>query len=145
MLTKLTRVLFAMLIATCGSVAVADEMPPCPVPEGVTVRSFPDEVPGDILRMMTNDGKWEFAKPSEDFNSIDIFRPGLKNRRVIFVWERGRRWVVATERGGRRYNTPMMVFDQDPSTTSFRFSHLDAAGAIENVCRVATTLINSAD
>ena len=57
-----------------------------------------------------------FARPGEQFNATDAHLPGepiRSNRRVIFVWQQGARWIVATEHGGNGYNDPILVYDLD--------------------------------
>lgn len=52
----------------------------------------------------------EVVPPGEKFDSTDRIVTG-KNRRAIFVWMRGNRWVIATEHGGLAYNDPIFAFD----------------------------------
>jgi hypothetical protein len=40
----------------------------------------------------------------------DVLRP-VKHRRLIFIWNRSTRWVVATERGGFAYGNPVFAFE----------------------------------
>lgn len=64
------------------------------------------------------DGYGVFARPGEPFRATDvIIDPSLSNKRIIFVWEQGTRWIVATERGGIGYNDPILVYDLDPQNT----------------------------
>jgi hypothetical protein len=41
--------------------------------------------------------------------AIDVVVTG-HNRRLIFIWSRGDRWVIATEHGGRGYNDPIFAY-----------------------------------
>jgi hypothetical protein len=52
----------------------------------------------------------ELVPPGGEFDATDAVAVG-RDRRLIFVWNAGRRWVVATENGGIGYNNPMFAFD----------------------------------
>jgi hypothetical protein len=51
------------------------------------------------------------AMPGEPFNSIDIYVKGLPNRRYMFVWSIGSRWIVATEVGGIALHAAVSTYD----------------------------------
>ena len=51
------------------------------------------------------------ALPGEPFNTIDIYVKGQPNRRYIFVWNIGTRWIVATEEGGIALRAAVSVYD----------------------------------
>jgi hypothetical protein len=78
----------------------------CKQPSGVEERAFPDDLPIG-LRNAIRDKFGEIILPWGDVNAIG------KNRRAIFVWVRGTRWVIATEHG-RAYNGPVLAFDVSP-------------------------------
>lgn len=108
-------VLIGLLILPFAQ-GMADDIPPCSAPHGVQTRSFPDQIP-QILRNALADRYGSFALPQEDFNGTDVRLENRSDRRIIFVWMRGGRWVFATERGGRAYNNPLIVYDLDASGT----------------------------
>lgn len=54
----------------------------------------------------------EVAPPGATFDATDVVMTG-QNRRLIFVWNLGRKWIVATEHGGRGYNDPIFAYDLD--------------------------------
>jgi hypothetical protein len=81
----------------------------------------------------------ELVAPGERFDATDVVMTG-KNRRLIFIWNVGRRWIVATEHGGYGYNNPIFAFDLSQDGR-------DAALVAEwiafprNVCSTALTLL----
>jgi len=102
-----------------ASLAWADDIPVCTQPSGVQTRSFPDQIPAVLLKAL-NDGYGTFARPGEQFYSTDAHvadEPSRSSRRVIFVWEQGARWIVATEHGGGAYNDPILIYDLDPQNS----------------------------
>lgn len=134
--------LFRAVALVSSSQALADEVSSCSAPEGVNLRAFPDEIPAGIMKFL--DGpRWDLARPGEPFNSTDIAVPGRKWRRVMFAWESGRRWIIATERGGRGYNNPVLVFDQVADSGDFRFSRHEIVLGPDKACAAAVSWINS--
>src|SRR5690242_8845704 len=87
----------------------AEQIPLCERPAGVEERSFPSGIPIG-LRNTIKDKFGEIVPPGGKFDSTDLVETG-KSRRAIFVWVRDRRWVIATEHGGRGYNDPVYAFD----------------------------------
>jgi hypothetical protein len=51
----------------------------------------------------------EIALPGQAFLATDVGTGG-PDRRFIFVWRTGDRWLVATEHGGIGYNDPIMLY-----------------------------------
>jgi hypothetical protein len=79
------------------------------------------------------------ALPGEPFNAIDIYVKGQPNRRYIFVWNIGTRWIVATEQGGIALRSAIFVYDlgkegKTPTLINERI------GFMNNVCGAATKL-----
>jgi hypothetical protein len=115
MRTSLNGIALTGLLLVGTTPTWADNIPACPEPSGVQIRSFPDQIPEPLMKALT-DNYGLFARPGEQFNSTDAHIPGepiRSNRRVIFVWEQEARWIVATEHGGRGYNDPILVYDLD--------------------------------
>ncbi|HXW25285.1 MAG TPA: hypothetical protein VEK73_11090 [Xanthobacteraceae bacterium] len=113
------QALFVVAIAMAwmtGGHAHADQLPSCAIPAGTASRVFPNEMPLTLQNAL-KDKVGDVAAPGEPFDSTDVVVTG-RNRRAIFVWERGRRWVVATEHGGRGYNDPVLAFDLSPDGVS---------------------------
>jgi hypothetical protein len=62
------------------------------------------------------------------------------NRRLIFVWNLGKRWVVATEHGGFIYNNPIFAFDlsEDGRRATFVQERIVSP---DSVCSIAPSLL----
>jgi hypothetical protein len=52
----------------------------------------------------------ELVPPGERFDATDVVVTG-RDRRLIFIWTVGTRWIVATEHGGLGYNDPIFAYD----------------------------------
>jgi hypothetical protein len=97
--------LAAALIVPAG----ADVIPSCALRKGVVSTSLQKGAPPALLRALEQH-VGEIVPPGARFDATDIVEAG-HTRREIFVWNVGRRWVVATEHGGRGYNNPIFAFD----------------------------------
>lgn len=126
---------FAVMAATPS---VADYIPPCQtIPAGVSVISRLEDAPASLVRALT-DRVGEIVAVGAPFDNTDRVQTG-KNRRLIFIWNRGTRWVVATEHGGRGYNDPIFAFEIDKQN---RVTLVRDKWAIPySVCSTATSLI----
>jgi hypothetical protein len=62
-----------------------------------------------------------------------------KNRRLIFIWNRDTRWIVAIERGGLGYNDPVFAFEigQDHKAVLVR----EETAFPNTVCSTASSLL----
>jgi hypothetical protein len=100
-----------LLAATLISPARADVIPACELPKGVVSTSGQNEAPPAVLRAL-EEHVGKIVPPGAKFDATDVVVTG-QNRRMIFVWNVGRRWVVATEHGGRGYNDPIFAYDLD--------------------------------
>ena|SRR5579871_1379098 len=99
-------------VAIAATGAAADYIPPCQsVPADVSVISRLDDAPPSLVGALTA-RVGEIVPVGGRFDSTDVVWTG-KNRRLIFIWNRGTRWVVATEHGGLGYNDPIFVFESD--------------------------------
>jgi hypothetical protein len=132
----------ALLVFGAAS-AWMDRIPACSAPDGVRVRSFPDEIPQPLLTALA-DQYGSFARPGEAFNKTDVIRTGLSFRRIIFVWERGPRWVLATEHGGRGYNTPVLVYNLDATGSSVTLL-TEANTGVSGFCKTAQEWVSMQD
>lgn len=137
-----SRVLAAFALAALPSSlpAQARDIPSCPVPSGAVAASLDRGAPEAVLKALR--AKFgEIARPGEDFNVTDyIEKPGLSFRRMIFMWGRDRRWVVAMELGGRGYSNPVAAFDLSANGRTATLAKVSAAQP-ETVCGTAAALI----
>ena len=86
-----------------------DFIPVCSLPKGVVSYYDPKDMPA-ALRDAIKQKLGELVPPDSPFDATDVVMTG-HNRRLIFIWVRGNRWVVATEHGGRGYNDPIIGYD----------------------------------
>src|SRR5208337_4506280 len=98
--------LAVMPLLSCNS--GYDSIPSCTMPNGVTSTSLTDAPPA--LARALRDHIGEIAAPGTSFDPTDVVVTG-RDRRLIFIWHSGRRWIVATEHGGRGYNDPIFAYD----------------------------------
>ena len=91
------------------SSARADVIPSCAVPNGASSMSLQTGAPPVLLRAL-KEHVGELVRPGGKFDATDVVETG-KNRRLIFVWNVGRRWIVAIEHGGYAYNDPILAYD----------------------------------
>ena len=82
----------------------------------------------------------ELVPTNSPFDATDVVTTG-HNRRLIFFWTRGHRWVVATEHGGRGYNDPILAYDVslDGRQASFVAERIAYPNS---VCSTAEELLN---
>jgi hypothetical protein len=139
-MSRFLSLLSVMLAAAwmIGSHANADQLPSCAAPLGATIRSFPNEIPQALLKAL-NDKLGDVASPGQPFDATDVVVVG-RNRRVIFVWKRGQRWVVATEHGGRGYNDPVLAFNLTSDGLNPSFVAVKTTFP-ESLCSTATELL----
>ena len=90
-------------------IGAMDIIAPCRAPAGAAVITRRDSLPR-ALRDALKQKLGELVPPSSPFDATDVVQTG-HNRRLIFIWSRGNRWVVATEHGGRGYNDPILAYD----------------------------------
>jgi len=88
--------------ATPAQATIAD----CPAPPGAIKVALPSGLPPAL-----RDAMGDIALPGEPFNAIDIYVKGQPNRRHLFVWNIGSRWIVATEQGGIALRSAIFVYD----------------------------------
>jgi hypothetical protein len=62
---------------------------------GAVKVALPSGLPPALSKAMGN-----IALPSEPFDTFDIYVKGHKLSRCISVWNIGKGWIMATERGG---------------------------------------------
>ncbi len=120
----------------------ADDIPACPEPSGVQIRSFPDQIPEPLMKALT-DSYGVFARPGDQFNATDAHLPGepiRSTRRIIFVWAQGVRWIVATEHGGNGYNDPIFVYELDTQNSKAALVK-EALAFPPTVCNTAKKLV----
>jgi hypothetical protein len=81
----------------------------------------------------------DVALPSEKFDLSDVVVTH-RCRRLIFIWNAGRRWLVATEQGGREYKNPVFSYDlsDDRQIANLQGQRIAFPGT---VCSVAAELM----
>lgn len=127
-----------MLLALPG-LAQADIVPDCPPPPGAQFHAFAD-IPTGLKQALDSD-VGAMALPGRPFNAGDVIVCPL-SRRGIFVWNRGARWIVATEHGGRAYSDPILAYDLSPDgATATLVGETDTRP--NAVCTTATALLDA--
>jgi hypothetical protein len=96
-----------LVMATGPIPARADTIAPCPA--GVTAVQLPDGI-APALQQALHSAVGDIVLPNQQFDAADTGMSG-KSRRFIFVWNIGRKWIVATEHGGIGYNDPVFAYD----------------------------------
>jgi hypothetical protein len=115
----------------------SDSIPLCTVPEGVSSVSVRN-TPAALLQSLEKD-VGDIAAPGEEFDATDVVVTG-RDRRILFIWNAGRRWIVATEHGGRGYNNPVFAFDL--SQDNRQATKVQAITAVpDTVCSISAGLI----
>lgn len=112
---------------------------PCRTPAGAAVILRQDSLP-PALRDALKQKLGELVSPGSPFDRTDFVQTG-HNRRFIFIWSRGNRWIVATEHGGRGYNDPILAYDLSPdgARATLRAERVTGPKA---VCSTAEELLN---
>jgi hypothetical protein len=129
----------SLLIAMVITSARADYIPSCSVPNGVSSASLQAGAPPALLAAL-KEHVGDIAAPGTAFDATDVVVTG-RSRRLIFVWNVGRRWIVATEHGGRGYNDPIFAYDlsQDDRTATLVQERIAFPGT---VCSIASSLLS---
>src|SRR5690349_21258676 len=99
--------LVAVLPATPAG---AYEPPRCRPPAGVSEFFKLSDAPPEVLRSLKKRAG-DIVNPGEPFDATDVVTHGAHFWRLVFIWNRGRRWVVATEHGGIAYGNPIFAYD----------------------------------
>jgi len=135
------RIIAAILaiLVSAARPAVAEDIPHCAIAMGVREWDF-DAIP-TILRDALDKKIGSIALPGEKFDNTDIAVIG-RNRRLIFILERGRRWVIATEHGGRGYNDPIFAYDVDSDGSNAKLVS-EAVAFPLTVCSTAAMLLGT--
>jgi hypothetical protein len=113
----------------------------CPLPNGASVTSGLDYAPPSLVQALT-ERIGEVVPAGTKFDTTDVVETG-KNRRLIFIWNMGSRWVVATERGGRAYNDPIFAFDLSDDGRKATFAQ-ERVAFPDTVCSTASSLLRVA-
>jgi hypothetical protein len=121
-----------------GGVAF-DAIPACRLPVGVVSYSDQKDMPA-ALREAIKKKLGYFVPPNSPFDATDVVMTG-HNRRLIFIWVRGTRWVIATERGGRGYNDPILAYEVTPNRLQAKFV-AERVAFPDSVCLTAAELLN---
>ena len=84
-----------MAFLFCGDAQAgngAGLLPACPVPKGYASVTHREQLPAPLQKIFAN-----AAMPGEYFNASDAGIPGTG---LLFIWNRGSRWIIAAEHGG---------------------------------------------
>lgn len=105
----------------------------------VRTLSYPDDIPEALLKAL-KEHVGDISPPGGAFNDSDVVSNGVPRRRVMFVWNRGKRYLIATERGGASLTTPFFLyeFDQKSNTASLVS---EQTPPILSRCKLANSLI----
>jgi hypothetical protein len=133
----------AALVALTAALIIsggADVVPHCDLPNGVISTSLQKNgVPPGLLRAL-EEHVGEIVPPGAKLDATDVISTG-RNRRLIFVWDVGRRWIVATEHGGRGYNDPIFAYDLSQDGRSAILVQ-DRIAFPQTVCSTAYSLLS---
>jgi hypothetical protein len=126
--------IMAGALAMAASATPAAAIQDCPAPPGAANVALPSGLPPALRDAMGN-----IALPGKPFNAIDIYVKGQPNRRYIFVWNVGTRWIVATEQGGIALRSAIFVYalSKDGKTSTLIDKRI---GFPNDVCGAATKL-----
>lgn len=116
-----------------------DVIPVCRLPKGVAPYSDQKDMPV-ALRDAVKQKLGELVPPNSPFDATDVATTG-HNRRLIFIWARGYRWVVATEHGGRGYNDPIFGYEVSPNGQQATLI-AERTAVPSSVCLTAEELLN---
>lgn len=116
-----------------------DFIPPCRVPQGVVSYSDPKEMPV-ALRDLVKQKLGDLVPPDSPFDATDVVMTG-HNRRLIFIWAKGNRWVVATEHGGRGYDDPIFAYEVSPKGQQVRLI-AERTATPNSVCLTVEEVLN---
>jgi hypothetical protein len=124
----------ASIVGSAGYV-----FPPCrSLPEGVSVLTRLNDAPQPLVQALA-ERIGDIVPAGAPFDATDVIRVG-KNRRLIFIWTRGTRWVVATERGGYGYGDPVFAFEASEDSRNVTLVRQEAAFR-DTVCSTASSLL----
>jgi hypothetical protein len=124
----------ALAMAATAIPVQAAAIQECPVPPGAMKVALPSGLPPALSDKVGN-----IALPGQPFNAIDVYVKGLPNRRYLYVWNIGNRWVAAMEQGGIALRAKVVVYDlsQDGKTATLIDNRMTSPGS---VCAVATQM-----
>jgi hypothetical protein len=135
-----TGLVAIVFVAVVVSRSAADEIQSCRVlASGVSVMTRLDEAPASLVRAST-ERVGEVVPPDAAIDTTDVVTIG-KNRRLVFIWNRGTGWVVATEHGGRVWNYPVFTFDIDRDGNAMLVQ--TEAAYFNTMCETASSLLGS--
>jgi hypothetical protein len=127
----ITLVALAMTVIALPAKAITVQE--YPAPPGVLQVTLPSGLPPALRDKMGN-----IALPGQPFNAIDVYVKGQPNRRYIFVWNIGTRWIVAMEIGGIALRSAVFAYDLGKDGKTARL--IDEGMRINDVCGAATKL-----
>jgi hypothetical protein len=116
-----------------------DVIPGCRVPDGAVAHSDGRGLPAPLTDAIKQKLGY-LVPPNVPFDATDVVRTG-HNRRLIFIWNRGDVWVVATEHGGIGYNDPILAYKLDSKGFQARLI-AERVAAPKTVCSTSQELLN---
>jgi hypothetical protein len=133
----------ATIVIWSADWTAAHRMPPCRLlPTAVSVVSRLDDAPAPLVQALT-EHVGEVVPAGALFDTTDVITFG-KDRRLIFVWNRGTRWVVATEHGGFVYNDPVFAYELNQDDRKAVLLREEVAFP-DTVCATASALLVADD
>ena len=137
-----TAILFVTVICLISSSALASQVTHCrlPPPDNFEVKSFPADLPAD-LRQTLREKFGDIASPDAPFDTAGAIIADRPNRRAIFAWTNGHRWVIAAEiLGARSATRPVWAFEVNADGSTVRFVKELRSSLMESACSAAREL-----
>lgn len=108
-----------------------------PTDPSVKTLSDPKDIPESVLTVLKK-RIGNVSLPGDPFNPGDVVQKGVPSNRVMFAWNRGTRYLIATERGGRGLYVDIFVYDLDPKSNTATLVSEDKP---TSTCESANSLI----
>jgi hypothetical protein len=104
MKTTIAALVGLLLVRTifASSAAAPSDNFPCPVPRGFISVALRSALPAPLQKMFEH-----AAMPGENFNTTDN---GIPGEGLLFVWNKGNLWIVASGHGGIAFFLAVQVF-----------------------------------
>lgn len=133
-------IVLVLLILPSAYNVIADATTPACMPPRQAIPVPFEHVPS-VLLWSLRERLGEIAAPGASFNATDVvWFENVPQRRFMFFWTAGRRWVIATERGGFFHYTPIFLYQLgDDERKADLITERDASS--NTACAVALELI----
>ena len=120
--------LLTALLAAAGPAPAA-----CKLPKDTVNVALPSGLPPALRNAMG-----DVAMPGEPFDTTDVYIKGHRHSRYIFVWNLGKRWIVATEQGGIALFVVVFVYEIGKNDKAVLIERRNTSEG--GVCATATRL-----